>query len=159
MRFQTNKKGFTPIQSGFTLVELMVTISIMAVLATVGVVVYANAQGHARDGKRRADLREIQKALEQHYTSSGDNSYPDATTGIYGTSPINSTTYFNKGSTPKDPSGTDYSYVAPSDPCKKFIICADLEKDTGNRSAAATLCTDAVEDTGTGFYCLGSLQN
>lgn len=56
---------------GFTLVELMVVISVIGVLATI---VYANlgtANPKARDVERQADLRNLQTAIEQYKQKNG----------------------------------------------------------------------------------------
>lgn len=55
----------------FTLLELLVVISIMAVLTTVGVVSYTTAQKKARDANRRTALRDIQNAFEQYFSICG----------------------------------------------------------------------------------------
>lgn len=148
-------------RSGFTLVELIITVSIISVLAAFGYTIYANAQAHARDGRRKGDIREIQKALEQYNAASGNNSYPATQADLYSSATISNSTYFNKGSTPNDPTtSSNYTYFGPSGSCKKFIVCATLERNTGNRDALATACADAVENSPAGgFYCLGSLQN
>ncbi|MDO8619049.1 MAG: type II secretion system protein [Candidatus Daviesbacteria bacterium] len=57
--------------AGFTLIELMVAIAIVAILSTVGLVVFSNAQSGARDSKRTSDLDAIAKALESKKTSGG----------------------------------------------------------------------------------------
>lgn len=62
--------------SGFTLVELMVVITIIAILSVVGVTVFSGVQKSARDAKRRADLDAIRLALEQYKTT--NNTYPAA---------------------------------------------------------------------------------
>lgn len=54
----------TKISSGFTLVELMVVIAILAILALVGISIYGNAQRNARDGVRRAEITSIGKSIE-----------------------------------------------------------------------------------------------
>lgn len=51
-------------KKGFTLVELMVAITIIAILSVVGVTVYTGVQKSARDAKRRADIDAIATALE-----------------------------------------------------------------------------------------------
>lgn len=56
---------------GFTLVELLIVISIIAVITIISFSIYGNAQKHARDGKRRADLDAIRKALEIYKTEKG----------------------------------------------------------------------------------------
>ena len=53
-------------QKGFTLIELMIVIAILAVLAAIGFAIFSNlgAQAKARNITRRADLDSIAKALE-----------------------------------------------------------------------------------------------
>jgi len=61
-------------QRGFTLIELMVVITIIAVLATVGAVMYSTTQKTARVSKRIQDLRAMQTAIETYKATKG--SYP-----------------------------------------------------------------------------------
>lgn len=56
---------------GFTLVELLITISIIAVLSVIGFVIYTSVLKQGRDSKRQADLRSIQAALEQYNNDQG----------------------------------------------------------------------------------------
>lgn len=51
-------------QSGFTLVELLVVISILGVLSVVGVTVYSGVQKKIQDTKVRADVDAFVKAYE-----------------------------------------------------------------------------------------------
>ncbi|MDO8573537.1 MAG: type II secretion system protein [Candidatus Daviesbacteria bacterium] len=62
---------------GFTLVELLVVISIIAILSAIGLVIFSGAQKSGRTAKRIGDLKAIQTALEVYYSRNG--SYP--TTG------------------------------------------------------------------------------
>ena len=67
-------RGFT---KGFSLIELMVVVAIIAILASIGMVVYGNVQKTARLAKRIGDLKGIETALEL-YRSDNDH-YPIAT--------------------------------------------------------------------------------
>jgi prepilin-type N-terminal cleavage/methylation domain-containing protein len=58
-------------QFGFTLVELMVSIAIVAIVSAVGVVVYSSAQKSGRVSKRSQDLKAIQSALEVYKSANG----------------------------------------------------------------------------------------
>jgi len=49
---------------GFTLIELLVVISIISILATIGIASYQGAQKNARDARRRNDVDVIAKSLE-----------------------------------------------------------------------------------------------
>jgi prepilin-type N-terminal cleavage/methylation domain-containing protein len=54
-------------RSGFTLIEIMVAISILAILATIGMTTYSQVQLRGRDAKRKQDLRAIATAFELYY--------------------------------------------------------------------------------------------
>jgi len=63
----------------FTLVELLVVITIIVILSGVGMVIFTRVQKKGRDAQRRADLRKLQEAVEQYYA---DNSrYPSTCSG------------------------------------------------------------------------------
>lgn len=54
-------------KKGFTLIELMVVITIIAILASIGFVSYQIVLKNTRDAKRQTDLRVIQTGLEQYF--------------------------------------------------------------------------------------------
>ncbi len=58
-------------KKGFTLVELLVVISIIAILSVIGMVVFSSVQKSARDARRRSDIDAIAQALEINKTSAG----------------------------------------------------------------------------------------
>jgi prepilin-type N-terminal cleavage/methylation domain-containing protein len=60
---------------GFTLIELMVVITIIAILSTVGLVLYSNAQKAVRFSKRMQDVQAIKTALEIYKNVTG--TYPN----------------------------------------------------------------------------------
>lgn len=83
--------------SGFTLVELLVVVAIIAILAIIGAVIFSGVQAKARDAKRQAEIIAIAKAFEANKTS-GSTSYPAITTAWFAGGVIPSDTY--TGATP-----------------------------------------------------------
>ncbi len=161
MKMSAQNKGFTTFmktERGFTLVELMVVISIIAILSMIGLTMYSSAQKSSRDGKRRADIQAIQTALEQYRTDHG--AYPAGgwdcsaagTTWIPGLSG-----YFSNGIMPVDPINTTYADgCAPGGYAKYnymyyaadhgaadgawYMLVVELESPTSTETQ--TYCTD-----------------
>ena len=69
------------LRRGFTIVELLIVIVVIAILAAISIVAYTGIQQRARDAQRANDIATITKALELYYidhgrfpTASGSNS-------------------------------------------------------------------------------------
>lgn len=60
--------------SGFTIVELLIVIVVIAILAAISIVAYNGIQTRARDSQRSSDISAIVKGLELYYIDKG--SYP-----------------------------------------------------------------------------------
>jgi len=89
-------------QKGFTLFELLISISIIAVLTAVAMVSYGGLNKKTRDSRRTADLEKIRIALEA--ARQIGNTYPSSIAGLV------SGGYLDK--TPVDPkTKTSYPYV------------------------------------------------
>lgn len=58
-------------KESFTLVELLIVISIVSVLSALSIASYSNVMKNSRDTKRKTDLRKVQIALEQYYATYG----------------------------------------------------------------------------------------
>jgi general secretion pathway protein G len=61
-------------RSGFTLVELMVVMSLVVILASIGLYVQANSQTRAREAVLKEDLFRMRDAIDQYYADK--NAYP-----------------------------------------------------------------------------------
>jgi len=129
-------------KSGFTLLELLVVVSIIGLLLAMGTVAFATAQQRGRDSRRRADIQQMQKGFEQYYA---DN-------GAYGACAImDDSTYF-PGGLPTDPRpGDSYSCTGSA---ATYCACALLE-DIGSGNASDTSCTFA---SGGNYTCVSNLQ-
>jgi len=51
---------------GFTLIELMIVVAVIAILTTIAVPLYQNIQSRARTAKAQADVRSIASAIVQY---------------------------------------------------------------------------------------------
>jgi len=71
----THTHTHTKTRLAFTLVELLVVISIIALMSTIAVVATSSAQINARNTRRKADAVQISKALELYYAD--NSSYPN----------------------------------------------------------------------------------
>ena len=114
-------------QKGFTLVELLVVIVILAILGVIAVTIFAGTQSKARDAKRKSDITSIAKAMEANY--------------IVGTgySTVVSTTWFADQMVPQNPQPNGVSYSTNAIGTSSWTFCALLENSTGNGTGPSTL--------------------
>lgn len=97
-------------RAGFTIVELLIVIVIIAILAAITMVSYNGIQQRARDSSRSSGAETIQKALALYYVD--NSSYPDACGGYNVGCTIDK---LSPSLTPK------YISVIPSDSASKII--------------------------------------
>lgn len=138
-------------QHGFTLVELLVVITIIAILSVIGITVFSGTQRGARDAQRRGDVEAISKAYEAN-----------ATTGTATPYAIPLAAWFGSGTIPTDPQGGQYFWngaqTVPTALRTTYTICAKLENLTGNSSTVGDGTTfTAAAGNGTHF-CRKNLQ-
>ncbi len=109
--------------SGFTIVELLITIVIATALLALGVAGVRNLQTYARDDQREADIAAIARGLEQYYQRG--NSYKISDTK--GTYPGANEMFHIAGSGYKYTSGTPAScngaYFTDDGMAAKFSPC------------------------------------
>ena len=152
---------------GFTLVELLVVMSIISVLATVMLGAFRSSQFRSRDARRKSDLKQIANALEMFY--SDYQRYPAqggsgeiAACAYDPALPLNSgictwesgnkmeddqTVYFR--TLPKDPSSTQYYYYRSleSDDNQAYQLYARLE-NREDKGCIGGVCLDPSVPTG-----------
>lgn len=144
------------LSSGFTLFELLVSISIIAILTAIASASFSGAQRKARDSRRISDMNTIQKAAEQYY-SFANYTYPVAKTAAAWTASNGQVTL---DVFPRDPKldslgvgWTDYSTNTFTG--SAYCFCAAMENAMGN--STNNTCTGFVNGTGT-FYCVKNQQ-
>lgn len=121
-------------KKGFSLVELLVVITIIAILSVVAYSAVGGQTIKAKDSKRKQDLNTMQSALEIYYVEY--SKYPSSLTYCTTTPPSLTTTPETHGcilkkhlsTIPKDPSGQGYVYKTSSGNAT-YQIAATLEND------------------------------
>jgi general secretion pathway protein G len=67
-------KQFVDLDRGFTLIELMVVMTLLVVLATMGMTQYRTSQVYAKEAVLKEDLFRMRDAIDQYYADK--NQYP-----------------------------------------------------------------------------------
>lgn len=128
-------------KNGFTLIEILVAATIVAILSVIGVASYTSVNKRSRDAKRKSDLEQVRSALEMYRVDKG--SYPGSSTGFVlltvldngsGSGPLVSTYLPSIPMDPKSTSQTSityyYSPLGTVAPFYSYCICAKLENVT-----------------------------
>jgi prepilin-type N-terminal cleavage/methylation domain-containing protein len=107
---------------GFTLIELLVVIAIIGLLSSVVFASLNSARGKARDARRIADVRQIERAIEMYYNDFGNypvvGGWQGTSSGCYGGAGIPGIVPTYISSMPMDPlpstasSGICYLYYS-----------------------------------------------
>lgn len=148
-------------QRGFTLLELLVVMAIMALLVGLGLRTFGSVQQKSRDNKRKQDLQSISKSLELYYNDyghypygsggkilgCGENAAEECIWGDVWQNTENSTLYMSK--IPQDPGGSQYFYLSDSQGTT-YRIFAYLE-NTEDEDIARNLDDEPAYYMGT--YC------
>ncbi len=112
-------------KKGFTLLEILVAVGIISIMAGLGALSFSSAQKKARDAKRKSDLKTIQNAMEQYYSTCGYKYPTDISTNIVCPSP----SVAILTSIPVDPkTTTPYPTQALTE--TNYQVCTDLETNS-----------------------------
>jgi len=154
----------TNFRKGFTLIEILIVVAIIAILASVVLVGLGPTQQSGRDARRLSDLRETQTGLELYYAKCGY--YPGGTeSGSCGAFAAVSTPAWTPMSTaltgsaigvtsvPQDPTSGHTYYYSTDNVGAGYLLQATLEN--ANNSAFENYTAPA-----TGAYTAGdSVKN
>lgn len=140
-------------KTGFTLIELLVAMTIIGILAVIGLRAFTGAQAKSRDAKRKNDLSSIARALEVYYNDY--NRYPTSNAGIInGCGPAGTTacpwgsTFATNGATymqllPNDPKGS-YFYVGSGSDYQLYARLENLEDNAAAKSGGSNGSYDST---------------
>ncbi len=132
---------------GFTLFELLVSISIIGILIALGTVSFTTAQQSGRDSRRRSDVTGMRNALEQYYARY--TAYPTDCTDEELVEVL-------PNGVPSDPKTGDENFgYELTCSANTYCVCAILEREgTGNSNTND--CTDFA--SGGDYFCAQNLQ-
>jgi len=157
----TKKNSLHPISyilyPGFSLIELLVVISIIGMLLALSLFGISNSREIARDANRKADLELIRGGLEIYKADCND--YPSNITkglplngdGTPASTCLVANEYISK--IPKDPIDPARLYRYSRLTTTKYEICTALEKGSGSVTCAG------YSDCGTGVDCNYKITN
>lgn len=136
-------------KSGFTIIELLVVTTIIAVLAVGAFISFSTAGKSARDGRRKSDLETVRQALVLYKAENSNyiaNAGYDAGgyTTVAGTLTVSG---FLSNPAPSDPKST-YSYTYGGT-LSTFCVCAQVE-NSNNGNASGTNCSGSSGN----YYCV-----
>lgn len=155
-------------QQGFTLIELMVAITIVAILSIMGLVAFSTVQKSARDAKRRGDIDAIATALEANkpptsslYTALAGSQFSG---GAIPTDPLNHK-YCERGSATSTTAPAALTATGASGDWTDPTACpANWLDATATGTSGADFASDmswtvcAALESSTAVYCKSSAQ-
>lgn len=123
-------------KKAFSLVEILVVVTIIALLASIAAVSYAQFIKQSRDARRKADIEQIRAAMELYRNFNG--AYP--TPGmVFGTDSITDATSTYMSKIPNDPMSSGPSantyYYTSAGPYQDYTLCSYLEGGGGSVSS------------------------
>lgn len=137
-------------KNAFTLLEILVVISIIGILVALGTAAFSTTQKKGRDARRKSDIKALQNGFEQFHAKT--NAYPISAVEA------NDSTIFPAG-LPEDPKNSGENVYTLNFGADAFCVCALLEGSTGNASELPDAGDETTCNYGTGnYYCLSNLQ-
>ncbi|MBF0618954.1 MAG: prepilin-type N-terminal cleavage/methylation domain-containing protein [Candidatus Omnitrophica bacterium] len=135
----------------FTVLEIMVVISILAILAAVAVPRLRGMQQDGNTARARADLNTLKAAVDAYYLAQPVHTYPATNEIVQGKVMPKSGTWQKVSAAPYDPFGatttTLYNYMRSS-PSGKFYVLWSVGVNAGGSVTAINDTTGVVTKTG-----------
>jgi prepilin-type N-terminal cleavage/methylation domain-containing protein len=138
-------------QQGFTLFELLVSISIVGILTALAIVSFSGAQKKGRDARRIEDMKLVQSAAEQFYAIN-NYSYPLGTNAPNQWTTSTGQVVLERFPVDPKPGGTAYGCRTIG--ADAYCCCAYME-NTNSGNSSDNNCTWASSGQ---YYCVKNQQ-
>jgi general secretion pathway protein G len=154
IKFTHPNTKYPILHTGFTLIEMLVVISIIGILAVLIAANLNSARSRARDAERKSDLKNMETALRLYYNDYGaypanNSSYLMKACGASGVISCDWGSEWNVGNTiymqtlPKDPLSSQYRYRVGTSAdgftsTDDFTLQACLENASDSNGVATT---------------------
>lgn len=137
-------------KKAFTLVEILVVVTIISLLASIAAVSYSRFVKQSRDARRKTDIEQIRASLELYRNFKG--AYPSPPMN-FGTGALQDGTTVYMSKIPKDPMATSPTantyYYTSSGTFQDYTLCAYIEG--GDTSVSLNSCGSGIVCN----YCMG----
>lgn len=132
------------VNRGFTLIELILVMTIIAILSGMVVSTYSGAQESARDTQRRNDIKQYQNALEV-FSNANNGLYPSRTAGAGVLAATTLCGDLSLSNCPDNPKGASYRYQTDGSGSAtldgtQYVLWAVLERPS--TTTYFVVCTD-----------------
>ena len=116
--------------SGFTIIELLIVVALIAVMASFAVIRFTGPPAKARDSRRQSDIKQYQNSLEL-YSSRSNNLYPIRTST---TDPSSLCTILvNRSNCPQDPkTGWEVYHYQSNASGTSYVLWARMERQASS---------------------------
>jgi len=137
-------------KKGFSLVEILVVVTIISLLASIAAVSYSQFVKQSRDARRKTDIEQIRAAIElyRNFNMEYPNDLNFEGTGTVTDPEPGTAVYMSK--IPNDPKSTvGYTYYYLRDSVTDYTLCAYIEG--GGTSVSVENCAPSLPCN----YCMG----
>jgi general secretion pathway protein G len=137
---------------GFTILEILVVLSVVAILIGIAVPRLKGMQDNANRTKAKSELKMLQTAVESYYINTSPHAFPASSTTIAATS-LTTATPAIISTAPYDPfagTTTEYNYLLSTN--SKYYVIWSIGIDATNATTAVS--TTGVVTTGGDDICI-----
>ena len=136
-------------KSGFTIVEVLITVLVIGILASITVVAYTKVQQDSRDSIRRGNATVIAESFEKYYGKNGEypsvrsvvNNYTDNTGSVVASKLGINTSALTMPRMPSGATNALRSSATPTDDYISYIAASEV-----NDSACQTALTGGCDE-------------